>query len=134
MSQIQFGFWSHKFSMKFSTIGSTSTFLKLLMQVLMHCIIILQNKIQFLTFSLTPFPHRNGNMLILKRNYEMIKLWLLCLAPTLLLYLSQFLKKKKLGFEPKPTHLFGQCLEICNYFFLMASLMNIFSPFFSATL
>ena len=28
----------------------------------------------------------------------------------------QFFKKKKLGFEPKPTHLFGQCHEICSFF------------------
>ena len=87
-----------------------------------HFIIIIYNKIQFHTFSLTHFWHTSGKMLILEQNFELIKLWQLCLAPTHLLYMSQFFKKKKLGFEPKPTHLFGQCHEICSLFFLTASL------------
>ena len=81
-----------------------------------HFIIIIYNKIQFHTFSLTHFWHTSGKILILEQNFELIKLWQLCLAPTHLLYMSQFFKKKKLGFEPKPTHLFGQCHEICSFF------------------
>ena len=81
-----------------------------------HFIIIICNKIQVHTFSLTHFWHTSGKMLILEQNFELIKLWQLCLAPTHLLYMSQFFKKKKLGFEPKPTHLFGQCHEICSFF------------------
>ena len=89
-----------------------------------HFIIIIYNKIQFHTFSLTHFWHTSGKMQILEQNFELIKLWQLCLAPTHLLYMSQFFKKKKLGFEPKPTHLFGQCHEICSLFFLTASLRS----------
>ena len=87
-----------------------------------HCYIIIHKKIKFPTFSLTPLPHTSGKMLILKGKFEFIKLWQLSLAPTHLLYMSQFLKKKKLGFETKPTHLFGQCLDFCSFFFLTASL------------
>ena len=90
-----------------------------------HFIIIIYNKIQFHTFSLTHFWHTSGKMLILEQNFELIKLWQLCLAPTHLLYMSQFFKKKKLGFEPKPTHLFGQCHEICSFFFWRLPLENI---------
>ena len=39
-----------------------------------HFIIIIQNKIQFHTFSLTHFWHTSGKMLILEQNFELIKL------------------------------------------------------------
>ena len=39
-----------------------------------HFIILIQNKIQFHTFSLTHFWHTSGKMLILEQNFELIKL------------------------------------------------------------
>ena len=59
-----------------------------------------------------------------------MKLWHLCLTPTHLWYMSQFLLQKKLCFETGTHPPFGQMSQNTQFFFLKASLMKLLLLFF----
>ena len=59
-----------------------------------------------------------------RKGYEYMKLWHLCLTPTHLWYMSQFLLQKKLCFETGTHPPFGPMSQNTQFFFLKASLSD----------